>query len=283
MNTTRPQPVLSYLIELVKDRPNILKKSPHVSSPLSVIEGKAHGLLFDIDTFVHRSTEQRSLEMTTAKKPGKIKRPMNAFMLYRKAYQKIALEKCGQINQQMVSKVCGDSWLLEPNHIRVQFKEWAKTDRDSHQKAYPHYRFITSKQQKVKSPRGPGKGQHLERRKDNGPHDSVSHRSSRKRKTENVLGGNENQSTYPRQRGFQHSMTDFRQQQHYNSQDNRKLEPSLLPAGAGKQLAELSDHGGYQHQLEPALIYSSDDSPGQQHLYQTMTFEFEQYAVVDEE
>lgn len=255
-------------------------KAPNPSSPLSKIEGKAHILLFDIHSYVHRSAEQRNLEIATSKTPGKIKRPMNAFMLYRKAYQRIAIEKCGKPNQQMVSQVCGKSWLLEPDYIRVQFKEWAKHESDNHQKAHPRYKFITSKQQKMKSSRGPGKGRH--ERQDNGPRDLDLQRSRIKQKTD-LLGENIKQSTYVSRDNNEHSRTDFWQQHQHDSQFGQKLEPSLLPAGSGDQLVDLSDHGGYQYQLDRVLSYSWDDSLGQQHLNQTMSFNLEQYAVAGEE
>jgi hypothetical protein len=99
----------------------------------------------DIETYVHRSSDERRQEIETGKNPGRVKRPMNAFMLYRKAYQQRAKEWASQHNHQIVSRVCGMSWPLEPEHIRQQFKSWADTERDNHQKAHPNYKFAPSK------------------------------------------------------------------------------------------------------------------------------------------
>ncbi|KAL2020186.1 hypothetical protein VTK56DRAFT_8710 [Thermocarpiscus australiensis] len=102
----------------------------------------------DIETYVHRSAEVRRQEVETGKSPGRVKRPMNAFMLYRKAYQQRAKEWASQHNHQVVSRVCGLSWPLEPEHIRQQFKAWADIERDNHQKAHPNYKFTPSKPHK---------------------------------------------------------------------------------------------------------------------------------------
>jgi hypothetical protein len=75
----------------------------------------------------------------SGKVPGKVKRPMNAFMLYRKAYQNLAKEYCP--HNKVVSQVCGVSWQLEPNHVRAQFADWANIERANHHKAHPSYKF----------------------------------------------------------------------------------------------------------------------------------------------
>jgi hypothetical protein len=133
-----------------KDRPKAVKKSPHLAGPMSEVTKESNIPVIDIGAYVHRSTEERIKEVSAGKTPGKIKRPMNAFMLYRKAYQNRAKEWCSQHNHQVVSQVCGDSWPLEPDHVRAQFTEWAKIERDNHQKAHPSYKFTPSKPHKPK-------------------------------------------------------------------------------------------------------------------------------------
>lgn len=118
------------LSQVAKDMPNI-----HVA---------------DIASFVARSTEERLQETSRNKKAGQVKRPMNAFMLYRKAYQNVAKTQCPQNNHQQVSKVCGAGWPMEPKLIRDQFDEWARLERSNHQKAHPEYKFTPSKPQKPK-------------------------------------------------------------------------------------------------------------------------------------
>lgn len=99
----------------------------------------------DIASYVHRPTELRLQEVGQSKTPGKIKRPMNAFMLYRKAYQNLAKVLCTQNNHQIVSKVCGGGWSLEPETVREQFTQWARIERENHQHAHPNYKFTPSK------------------------------------------------------------------------------------------------------------------------------------------
>ncbi|PKS07864.1 hypothetical protein jhhlp_006472 [Lomentospora prolificans] len=123
--TIRPNKVQKPLSELEKDYPQI---------PVA-----------DIDSYVRRAKETRLQEVAQGKPPGKIKRPMNAFMLYRKAYQHLAKTVCTQNNHQVVSQVCGDGWPLEPLEIKNLYNEWAKIERENHQKAHPGYKFTPSK------------------------------------------------------------------------------------------------------------------------------------------
>jgi hypothetical protein len=131
-----------------KERAKPPKNMPVLDKPMSELTKDSAIPVADIDTYVHRSSDVRRQEVETGKNPGRVKRPMNAFMLYRKAYQQRAKEWASQHNHQIVSRVCGLSWPLEPEHIRQQFKTWADTERDNHQKAHPNYKFAPSKPQK---------------------------------------------------------------------------------------------------------------------------------------
>lgn len=76
---------------------------------------------------------------------GHVTRPMNSFMLYRSAYAARTKAWCHENNHQVVSSLSGESWPLEPEHIRAQFDEWAKIERQHHQQAHPDYKFSPSK------------------------------------------------------------------------------------------------------------------------------------------
>ncbi|TEA16549.1 Mating-type M-specific polypeptide Mc [Colletotrichum sidae] len=129
-----------------KERAKSSKKVDGVTKPLSELAvDQPHVPVADIEAYVQRSAETRMKEVEESKTPGRIKRPMNAFMLYRKAYQNLAKNLCTQNNHQVVSQVCGSGWPLEPEHVREQFNEWAKTERANHQKAHPGYKFTPSK------------------------------------------------------------------------------------------------------------------------------------------
>ncbi|KZL80968.1 hmg box protein [Colletotrichum incanum] len=129
-----------------KERAKSSKKVDGVTKPLSELaKEQPHIPVADIGAYVQRSADVRMKEVEESKTPGRIKRPMNAFMLYRKAYQNLAKGLCTQNNHQVVSQVCGSGWPLEPEHVRDQFNEWAKEERANHQKAHPGYKFTPSK------------------------------------------------------------------------------------------------------------------------------------------
>ena len=129
-----------------KDRAKAPKKVAKLDKPLSELtKDWTHIPVVDIEAYVNRSSEVRLEEVANGKPPGKIKRPMNAFMLYRKAYQNRTKDWCLHNNHQVVSQVCGDSWPLEPEHVRIQFNEWATLERANHQLAHPGYKFTPAK------------------------------------------------------------------------------------------------------------------------------------------
>ncbi|KAG4432217.1 hypothetical protein IFR05_012298 [Cadophora sp. M221] len=122
------------------------KSDKPLTEPLSIAtKDWDHIPIADIETYVNRSAEERRKEVENGKIPGKVKRPMNSFMLYRKAYQKRTRDWCLENNHQIVSRVCGKSWPLEPEHIKTQFSEWARIERINHQNAHPGYKFSPSK------------------------------------------------------------------------------------------------------------------------------------------
>lgn len=147
-----------------RERPGAAKRAQQVEKPLSELLHEFPPFeMPDIAKYVHRAKEERLREVAECKPPGRIKRPMNAFMLYRKAYQNLAKSICTQNNHQIVSQVCGDAWPLEPEHIREQFNEWAKIEKENHIKAHPNYKFTPSKPAKKvrKVDTGSDEGSHL--------------------------------------------------------------------------------------------------------------------------
>lgn len=122
------------------------KRMAKLERPLSELTKHwTHVPVADIEAYVNRSVEERRREVEDGKCPGKVKRPMNSFMLYRKAYQNRTKDWCLQNNHQVVSQVCGDSWPLEPESVKEQFSEWARIERQNHQNAHPGYKFSPAK------------------------------------------------------------------------------------------------------------------------------------------
>jgi hypothetical protein len=137
-----------------KDKVKAEKKVAKLEKPLSELtKDWTHVPVADIETYVNRSAEERRREVEDGKFPGKVKRPMNSFMLYRKAYQNRTKDWCLQNNHQVVSQVCGDSWPLEPDSVKEQFSEWARIERQNHQNAHPGYKFSPTKPGTTKAPK----------------------------------------------------------------------------------------------------------------------------------
>jgi hypothetical protein len=135
-----------------KDKAKPENRIAKLTEPLSELtKGWDHVPIVDIEAYVNRSAEERRKEVAEGKIPGKVKRPMNSFMLYRKAYQNRTKDWCLQNNHQVVSQVCGDSWPLEPESVREQFNEWSRIERENHQNAHPGYKFSPSKGTPIKS------------------------------------------------------------------------------------------------------------------------------------
>lgn len=105
----------------------------------------------DIEAWVHRSMDERRREVE-ADKNHKIKRPMNAFMLYRKHHQNRVKMRFSHENHQIVSAVCGQGWAQELKEVIDQYNEWARIERDNHARAFPDYKFTPSKSKKAKKP-----------------------------------------------------------------------------------------------------------------------------------
>ena len=119
-------------------------KVPKIDAPLSVLTKDFINIpVKDMDAWVNRSSEVRQVEVE--KRKGKITRPMNSFMLYRSAYADRTKHWCVQNNHQVVSSVSGESWPMEPKEIRDLYTEYARIERDNHQRAHPGYKFSPSK------------------------------------------------------------------------------------------------------------------------------------------
>ena len=121
-------------------------KVPKLDAPLSELtKSYTHIPLRDMEEWVNRSAEVRRKEVE--KRNGYVTRPMNSFMLYRSAFAERTKIWCLQNNHQVVSSVSGESWPMEPSAIREQYNEYARIERDNHQKAHPGYKFSPSKAQ----------------------------------------------------------------------------------------------------------------------------------------
>ncbi|KAI0136322.1 high mobility group box domain-containing protein, partial [Xylariales sp. AK1849] len=83
-------------------------------------------------------------------KDHKVKRPMNAFILYRKAWQNRIKKWQTHENHQAISKVAGDGWAYESEEVKAQYAELARVEREMHTQAFPQYKFTPAKTKKAR-------------------------------------------------------------------------------------------------------------------------------------
>lgn len=124
-------------------KPIARRKTFQLPEPLSkTMVKRGNRDVFDVVGHVYRSNDVREKE---ALKEGKIKRPLNAFLLYRKHVitfvKKELLCVENKNNQQIVSQICGQSWKLETDEVKTRFKELALAEKTRHGQAFPNYKY----------------------------------------------------------------------------------------------------------------------------------------------
>lgn len=121
------------LSDLDDDKPLLLEKA------LSESAEQYPEDYIDPETYVKRSVEERQQKSL---EEGKISRPLNSYMLYRKAYQQVARKVIRKDQQQSASQTVGTSWTkLEHDDVKSRFRALAKIDHQMHHKAFPSYKY----------------------------------------------------------------------------------------------------------------------------------------------
>ncbi|CAI7624285.1 unnamed protein product [Penicillium glandicola] len=127
-----------------RNRRELSESGIKLDGPISQLTESFHTTpIKDMDAWVSRSALERQDEVR--KKNGKISRPMNSFMLYRSAYAERTKRLVGANNHQIVSKIAGQGWKLEPIEIRRKYEDLAKLERDNHAATHPDYKFSPNK------------------------------------------------------------------------------------------------------------------------------------------
>ncbi len=127
-----------------------------LDAPLSVLCADMVGVHeIDIKEYAERGVLERRAEVLRSK-DGRTKRPSNAFMLYRKAFQNRAKELKKHDNHQVVSKICGSSWKRETPEVKLSFNALARVESELHREAFPEYKFSPAKSQKGRKPAAGG-------------------------------------------------------------------------------------------------------------------------------
>jgi hypothetical protein len=126
-------------------------KALDMEEPLSMIARRFPQVkIRNMESFVNRSKEVRLAEVERA--GGKVRRPMNNFILYRSAYSDLtkvwlASERpdFAKDNHQNISGFTGRSWGLETDECKIIFSRLAARERENHSKAHPDYKFEPNK------------------------------------------------------------------------------------------------------------------------------------------
>lgn len=137
-------------ISATRKRKSPKKDTPMLDQPLSVVTQEYDIPLKDISAWVHRPAQVRLQEVRNNN--GRIARPMNSFMLYRSAYAQRVKRFCQEDNHQIVSKVTGASWQIEPRVVREEYERYAAIERDNHSNAHPDYKFSPNKGGRKRTP-----------------------------------------------------------------------------------------------------------------------------------
>lgn len=127
-----------------KNRKDLSESGFKLDGPISQLTESFHNIpIRDMDAWVNRSLLSRQEEVRA--RNGKVSRPMNSFMLYRSAYAERTKKLVGANNHQIVSRVAGMGWKMEPAEIRRKYEELAKLERDNHAASHPDYKFSPNK------------------------------------------------------------------------------------------------------------------------------------------
>lgn len=117
-----------------------------VRGPLSVITKDCDVPLVDVQAWVKRPTQDRWNEVMRKRK-GRIPRPLNCFMIYRKAFSE-RIKRWSSIhraNACLISSIAGDGWRLEPADVKEHYVSLASQERKHHAIAFPNYTFAPNR------------------------------------------------------------------------------------------------------------------------------------------
>ncbi|KAI2622048.1 hypothetical protein GGS21DRAFT_535315 [Xylaria nigripes] len=93
-----------------------------------------------MEAFVRRGPSER-VDKTGVSK-GRVLRPLNPFMLYRKAYGDLAKVVLGTNQRQMLSRYVGVSWGLEDESVLRQFRKLAEAENEAHRQLFPGWKYL---------------------------------------------------------------------------------------------------------------------------------------------
>ncbi|KAI0802867.1 hypothetical protein GGR55DRAFT_700162 [Xylaria sp. FL0064] len=120
-----------------------------LEKPLSeMVAGIPDYRAFDMDAFVRRDKSERITK-------GKICRPNNGFILYRRAYDRAArFFAGGRGNAQNACRLLGMSWKMESDEVKKLFSNYARQEKDYHAYYFPSYKYNPKHNRPIGRPTG---------------------------------------------------------------------------------------------------------------------------------
>lgn len=106
------------------------------STSLSALQSQSHGT--------------KDLPMSPATK-NKIRRPMNAFIIFSKKHRKLVHKKHPNQDNRTVSKILGEWWYALKPEEKAKYHELASSVKDAHYKAHPEWKWCSKDRRKSSS------------------------------------------------------------------------------------------------------------------------------------
>ncbi|SMR64530.1 unnamed protein product [Zymoseptoria tritici ST99CH_1A5] len=93
------------------------------------------------DVMVDHSTDGPAIEFLKKDADGKIKRPKNAFLIYRLEHHALTAALNPDMHNNDISKVIGKRWSSESQEVRDQYKQKAEEEKRQHAIEHPGYQY----------------------------------------------------------------------------------------------------------------------------------------------
>ena len=120
-----------------RTKPTPPRSTVDLAAPLSILTANSNVPIMDMNAHIMRPISKRHAEAK-----AKIPRPINSFIIYRRAYTARiqAMAKAGRC-QQNVSAISGESWRIETEEVKAEFARLGKLEAKQHKIAFPKYEY----------------------------------------------------------------------------------------------------------------------------------------------
>lgn len=103
----------------------------------------------------HNTSALNSPASTTEKKGSRIRRPMNAFMIFSKRHRQIVHQMHPNQDNRTVSKILGEWWYSLKPEEKQKYNELASEVKEAHFKAHPEWKWCNKDRRKSSSSKDP--------------------------------------------------------------------------------------------------------------------------------